>query len=371
VPATTAVVLVAVGVALAVTNSFSFNDGAKGAVRGNAYPTSLATVTRRTLSSTMPESATLGYAGEYAAINRTLGTFTWLPALGQVISQGQALYRVDGNPVVLLYGATPAYRTLSHGTRGADVKALNTDLVALGDARARALSRSSDYFGPATATALKKLQAHLGLAQTGTLALGQEVFLPAAIRVASIPADEGVTLGATACPGPPVCGGQPVLSATSTVRQVTLDLDASDQSYVHVGDKVNITLPNNATTPGVVSSVSSVATAPSANASGGSGTSTPTVTVEVRLTDPAATGTLDRAPVEVAITTATVRNALTVPVDALTALSSGDYAVEIVNRDGVHHLVNVTVGIFDDADSRVQVSGAGLAAGQRVVVPGA
>jgi hypothetical protein len=319
----------------------------------------------------MSESATLGYAGEFTVINRASGTFTWLPAPGRVISQGQALYRVDGNPVMLLYGSTPAYRTLSQGMSGPDVHALNTDLVALGDARASVLRRASSSFGTATTTALKKLQAHLGLAQTGTLALGSAVFLPTAISVASIHADQGVILGATACPGPPVCGGQAVLTATSPTRQVTIDLDASDQSYVHVGDRVAITLPDNTVTPGVVSSIGKVATVPSANTSGGSGGSTPTVTVEVRPIDPAATGTLDQAPVEVAITTAIVHNVLTVPVDALIALSGGNDAVEVVNTDGVHHLVDVTPGIFNDTNGRVQVSGSGLAPGQRVVVPGA
>ena len=38
-----------------------------------------------------------------------------LPQIGQVISQGQVLYRVDDSPVVLLYGSTPAYRSLSAG----------------------------------------------------------------------------------------------------------------------------------------------------------------------------------------------------------------------------------------------------------------
>ena len=366
-----ALLLVAAGVVLAVTNPFSSNGSVKGGVRDNAYPTSLATVIRRSLASTMPVTATQGYAGNYTVINRASGTYTWLPAPGQVIKQGQSLYRLDGNPVVLLYGSTPAYRSLSQGARGPDVRELNTDLVALGYARASAQSRAADYFGEATTTALKKLQAHLGVAQTGTLTLGQAVFLPVAARVASIEATQDVTLGAVACPGPPDCPGQSVLSATSTARQVTIDLDAAEQSYVQVGDKVTITLPNNATTPGVVSSASKVAIVPSATASGGSGGSTPTVTVDVRPTDPAATGTLDQAPVEVAITTAAVHNALTVPVDALMALSSGGYAVEVVNPDGVHHLVDVTLGIFDDADGRVQVSGSGLAAGQRVVVPGA
>jgi hypothetical protein len=363
------VVLVGAGAVLAVTDPFTSNAGDAGGVRDNAYPTSLATVIRRSLTSTIPVSATLGYAGGYTVINRASGTYTWLPAPGQVITQDQVLYRVDGNPVVLLYGPTPAYRTLSEGSSGPDVRELNTDLAALGDTGASALRRTPDSFGTATTAALKTLQAHLGMHATGTLALGQAVFLPVAARVASISADDGVALGAPACPGPPECGGQPVLTATSTARQVTIDLDASEQSYVKVGDTVTITLPNNATTPGVVSSVSTVATVPSATAPGGSGTSTPTVTVEVRPSDPAATGTLDRAPVQVAITTATVRNALVVPMDALMALSGGRYAVEVVNSGGAHHLVNVGLGIFDDGAGQVQVSGSGLAAGQHVVVP--
>jgi hypothetical protein len=36
----------------------------------------------------------------------------------------------------------------------------------------------------------------------------------------------------------------------------------------------------------------------------------------------------------------------------------------------VHHLVPVRLGLFDDAAGMVAVSGPGLKAGQRVVVPG-
>jgi hypothetical protein len=69
------------------------------------------------------------------------------------------------------------------------------------------------------------------------------------------------------------------------------------------------------------------------------------------------------------VITATARNALVVPVNALLALASGGYAVEVVAADGVHHLVAVQLGLFDDAAGLVQVTGAGLAVGQRVVVP--
>ena len=71
----------------------------------------------------------------------------------------------------------------------------------------------------------------------------------------------------------------------------------------------------------------------------------------------------------VAITTASVRNALVVPVNALLALAGGGYAVELAEAGGTHRLVGVEVGLFDDAEGLVQVTGAGLAAGQRVVVP--
>jgi hypothetical protein len=73
--------------------------------------------------------------------------------------------------------------------------------------------------------------------------------------------------------------------------------------------------------------------------------------------------------VQVAITTATVNNALVVPVNSLVALAGGGYAVEVVSRNDTRHLVTVSLGTFDDAAGLVQVSSPGLAAGQRIVVP--
>jgi hypothetical protein len=303
---------------------------------------------------------------------------TTLPAVGQVVSQGQALYSVNGQPVVLLYGSTPVYRSLSEGDTGADVTELNADLVALGDATSGQLDPTSDYFSVATAAAVDELQANLGVTQTGSLTLGQVVFLPTAARVTTVSA----TLGS------PLSYGSQVLQATSTTRQVQVALDASEQTDVAVGDKVTITLPNNQTTPGVVSSVGTVATCPSSPGSSSSGSSSsasgtdtcssssssgsstpPTITVNVAPSDPAATGSWDQAPVEVTITTANVPNALVVPIAALLAQSGGGYAVEVVGTGGINHLVPVTLGLFDDADGLVQVTGSGLDAGQSVVVP--
>ena len=101
----------------------------------------------------------------------------------------------------------------------------------------------------------------------------------------------------------------------------------------------------------------------------GASTNNPSVTVDVTPTDSAATGNIDQAPVLVSITTASADNALVVPVTALLAQPAGAYAVEVV-RHGIHRLVPVTLGIFDDADGLVQVTSSGLAVGDQVVVPG-
>jgi hypothetical protein len=354
-----AVVLAGAGVGLAVSDPFSAAGTSQPGVSGSADPTSLYTVQRGTISSQISVTATLGYSGSYTVVNQAAGTVTAVPPVGQVVSQGQVLYQISGVPVVLLYGSTPAYRTLSLGLTGADVAELNADLVSLGDATRAEIPGGSDTFTPATVTALEKLQAALGVTQNGTLTLGQAVFVPGAFRVTTVSG----TLGGRAQPG------QPVMAGTSTTREVTIDLDAAQQSQVSVGDKVTITLPDGSATPGVISSVGTVATSPPASQDGAPSTSPPTITVLVRPADPAATGTWDQAPVNVTITTGNVSNVLVVPVDALLAQTGGRYAVEVVGIDGIHHLVPVTLGLFDDAGGLVQVSGPALAAGQRVVVP--
>jgi hypothetical protein len=339
-----------------------------------------AQVEKRTLSAMVSQPGTLTYRARsdgspYSVINRARGTYTQLPAVGQVISQGHVLYRVNDSPLVLLYGSTPAYRTLSAGATGPDVVELNADLVALGYANSAQLSPRSASFGLATTTAVEKLQAALGVTQNGTLTRGQAVFEPTAVRVTTVSAQ----------PGGSAQTGETMLEATSTTRQVQVGLDAAQQTSVAVGDKVSITLPNNQTTPGVVSSVGAVATCPSSSGSGGSGSSsaapgtdtcssansgssTPTITVDVTPSRPAATGTWDQAPVQIGITTASVPNALVVPVTALLAQSTGGYAVEVVAAGARNHRVPVSLGLFDDADGLVAVTGSGLAAGQEVVV---
>ena len=372
----------AVLAAVTVTGAAAMKSGAKPASAAAQPPPAHTTpVEKRTLSAMVSQAGTLTYRARsdgspYSVINHARGTYTKLPAVGRVISQGHVLYRVNDRPVVLLHGSTPAYRTLSAGATGPDVAELNADLVTLGYANRAQLSPRSASFGSATTTAVEKLQAALGVTQNGTLTLGRAVFEPTALRVTSV----STQLGGRTQPG------QTVLQATSTTRQVQVALSASEQTTMAVGDKVSITLPNNQTTPGVVSSVGAVATCPPTSGSGGSGSSsaaprtdtcssgnsgstTPTIAVGIAPSHPSATGTWDEAPVQVGITTATVPNALVVPVTALLARSGGGYAVEVAGAGARTHLVPVSLGLFDDAEGLVQVTASGLTAGQEVVVP--
>jgi hypothetical protein len=331
---------------------------AASGVHDNGAATSTVPVARRTLSSQRSVAGTLGYAGSYTILGQGGGTITWLPSAGQVIRQGQQLYGLNGSPVILLYGNTPAYRTLAEGTTasdvtGADVRQLNRDLVALGYASRADLDPNSDKFTWATKAAIQKLQKHLGVKQSGELSLGQVVFLPTAARVTDVTA----TLGGQA--------GGPVFKATSTTPQVSVNLDASLQAQVKNGDRVSITLPTGHVTSGVVTSVGTVAATGSGSGSGSSGNATVPVTISPQMPS---SGHIDQASVEVAITAATVRDALVVPVNALLALASGGFAVEVAGPNGKHVLVPVTTGLFDDSDGLVQVTG-NLTPGQRVVVP--
>jgi hypothetical protein len=329
--------------------------GSRGRVSAGA-PTTTRLVTRQDLSSATPVNATLGYAGSYSVSGKGSGTLTWLPSAGQVIRQGQVLYKTDnGNPVVLLYGKVPAWRTLDEGAAGADVSQLNHDLVKLGDAsRSQISSLGWDYFSYETMAGVEKLQSALRVSSPlGSLSLGRVVFEPGALRVSQV----------TGSLGGPASG--PVLTATSDEHVVTIRLDAAQQSEIKAEDKVNVTLPDGKTTPARVSSVGTVAITSSGPGNSGS---TSTIPVQVKLTHPQAAGSLDQAPVTVTITTGSVKNVLAVPVGALLARSSGGYAVEVAGAGNARHLVPVRLGLFDDAAGLVQVTGA-LKPGQRVVVP--
>src|ERR1700728_2602478 len=96
----------AVLAAVTATGVVIATPGAKHATLAAAQPpANTATVDKQELSATVSVDGTLTYQAEpdgspYAAINQARGTYTELPAAGQVISQGQVLYQVNDSPVV-------------------------------------------------------------------------------------------------------------------------------------------------------------------------------------------------------------------------------------------------------------------------------
>ena len=116
------------------------------------------------------------------------GTITWVPASGAVVEQGEVLFEVDGQPVVLLYGTEPAYRNLfdaSTNLTGDDVLQLETALVALGYDPDGSLNVDGE-FTSGTRGMVETWQEDLGAEVDGSVDFGEVVFLPGPAQVISV-----------------------------------------------------------------------------------------------------------------------------------------------------------------------------------------
>jgi membrane fusion protein, multidrug efflux system len=336
--------VVAVGAAGAAAVGFGGEDG--GTPTRGALPPKTAEVTKQTLVDTEEVDGTLGY-GEETALRHggSGGTVTWLAAAGSTVSRGKPLYRVDDEPVVLLYGKLPLYRPLSPGVEGKDVKQFETNLKALGYG---GFTVDGEYTWD-TAEAVEEWQEDLGVDETGVVDGGLVAYAPGAVRIAG----HGGGVGSGA-------GGE-VLTYTGVNRVVTVDLAVDDRRLAKAGAATTVVLPDGATADGKVTSVGAVAEAP-AEAQGGD----PTVEVLVAITDPASLGDFQEGPVDVRFVASERPDVLTVPVAALVALAEGGYGVQVIEA-GAARYVAVTLGMF--ADGRVEVSGEGLAEGATVGMP--
>ena len=377
-----AAVLVAV-IATAVVVVLS---GATHTTQATQEPSpSTAKVTKGKLSAMVSLDGTLTYRARsdgspYPVINQALGRYTELPADGDKIECGDVFYRVDNKPVLLLCGTVPAYRDLYFGDVGKDVGQLNRNLHTLGyDAKAGVDIYDDDpdanAFTDKTERAFQLLQHDKGFRVTGYLAIGDAVFLPESVRIASMTGElngsaqlsaqsggsspMGALLGGSAQPG------AQVLYATSDMLEVQVKLDASQQGEVKAGDPAQITLPGSKSVSGKVDRLGTVAQLPAGQ---NTNVAAATIPAYVSLDDPATARGLDKAPVQVDITTDGVESALSVPVTALVGKSGGGFAVEVFRDGGERVLVPVKLGLFDTADGRVQVEG-NLAEGDQVVVP--
>jgi membrane fusion protein (multidrug efflux system) len=302
-----------------------------------------------TLSGTSKASGTLEFAGSRDLTSGLGGVITGLPNPGAQIGIGHQLYAVDNVPVYLFHGVLPVWRSFGYGMdAGPDVKQLEDTLAALGY-----FSGSPDEkFSRATSTAIRAWQRGTGQAVTGTIDPGRIVFQPTDARISAVKA----TIGSTTGPG------SPVLSITGLDKQVRVTLRLSDQALAKVGGTVSIELPGGVTTAGTIASVGVPTEVDSAD-----GQKPIVVSVIVTLDDPAAAGALQQASVVVDLPSETRKSVLSVPVEALLALSGSTFGVEMMRADGTTKRVPVKTGLF--AGGRVEISGAGLSEKQDVVVP--
>jgi peptidoglycan hydrolase-like protein with peptidoglycan-binding domain len=344
--ATGAVVVVA-GAVAATGFGLGLPGGEAPREASSDLPPATAKVTRETLVDTQTESGELGYGTAVSAAARSGGTVTGLPATGSTVKRGQALYRLDNAPVVLLYGALPAYRTLAVGTEGADVTQFEKNLRALGYDGFTV----DDEYSSSTAAAVKEWQEDLGLPETGTVELGRVVFAPNPVRIDGNEAEVGEA----------VQPGTAVLAYTGTARVVTVELEVSDQRLARKGAAVTVTLPDGKTARGKITKTELVIKPAEEQEPASTA-----VEVTVAVDDAKAVAGLDSATVDVGFTASQRENVLTVPVAALLALAEGGYGVQVVDGAATR-IVAVETGLF--ATGRVEVSGDGLAEGMTVGMP--
>ncbi len=237
-------------------------------------------------------------------------------------------------------------------TDGPDILALEENLVALGFDPEGAMTVDSS-FDLQTEAAIERLQESIGADMDGVFEIGDAVFVSGAQRVSALLVSSGDI----------VQPGVPILEVTSSEQVVTLELEATRQTLVAVGDEVAVELPDGSETTGVVSEVSAVARVPQTAA--GAEPGDPVIDVTVAL--PAnSSGGLDQSPVDILIATDSAEQVLTVPVSALLAVAGGGYALELVDG-AVTRFVGVELGLF--SDGLVEVAGVGVTEGDEVVVP--
>ncbi|NGO79296.1 peptidoglycan-binding protein [Streptomyces sp. YC504] len=347
-----AVAVAVLATAGAVTAAALGLGGAEqGGPERSTLPPATAEVTRQTLKDTETVDGQLGYGATATATSRKPGTLTAGPDTGDRITRGKTLYAVDGAPVTLMYGATPAYRDLREGVEGLDVEQLEKNLDALGYEGFTV----DEEFTSGTADAVRAWQEDRGLDETGQVPLGQVVFADGAVRIDSLAARKGDALQP----------GAEVLAYTGTERAVTAELDAGDEQVAKEGAKVAVRLPDDSLAEGKVEEVTTVIKPAESQ---GQDPETK-IEVVVSFTDAKGRKAADAyalAAVHVDFTAETREDVLTVPVAALLALAEGGFGVEVVKGSTTSY-VPVTTGLF--ADGRVEISGEGIAAGTKVGVP--
>lgn len=161
-----------------------------------------------------------------AVQSRLVGTITAAAEPGTAIQQGDVLYRVNGEPVVVLYGDVPAYRTLLDAPtnlEGDDVEQLEAALVALGYDPDEAVTVDRE-FTSSTAQMVEDWQEDIGAESDGIVDHGEVIFIPGPAQVRTI-----------AAVGDSTGGGGPVASLITGDPMVGRDVEQLEAALASLG----------------------------------------------------------------------------------------------------------------------------------------
>ncbi|MXY01435.1 MAG: hypothetical protein F4Y66_01165 [Acidimicrobiales bacterium] len=262
-------------------------------------------------------------------------------------------------PLYLMYGTSPAYRNMTMGLEGPDIRQLEENLASLGfgdDAFA-----VDGVFDEHTAAAVQGWQQETGQHIDGMVSTADVLFVAGPSVVGSW--EPGVEIGQELAAGRTLASltavETPERAGMTTTQRVAANLPLSDRDLVSVGIEVNVELPDDTDVTG---SVSAINPAPVLDTQTGENY----VEVTILLSEPASP-TWIGATVTVEITQTLIPDALVLPATALLALVEGGSAVEVLDANGSVRLVGVETGLFVDGD--VEVISPELEAGMRIVVP--
>lgn len=325
--------------------------------RNDSFPkhTTTVAVQRRSLEVSENTSGELAASAETTLTTIGSGTVTEGAAAGTRLDRGAVIAKVDDRPVMLLIGGQPVWRSFESGmSDGADVGQLEANLAALG-IKPRGWT-VDNHFDSDTAYAIEMWETSLGVPQPdGVVDAGEVIFAPDAVQVtAGVPAGTRVTPGATLATVRPDTGAG-----------LTLTFTVTEEADRYQPDKrVVIVAADGTKHPATITSFERVASTGGAQNGGGFGGGGQSASFVVTATPAPGDKAMNPGPVEVEIPTQSAVNVLAVPSRALVAVVEGGQAVELADR---HRLVAVKVGVF--ADGWVEVSGAGISEGTKVVAP--
>jgi len=187
-----------------------------------------------TVSRTLRSLATAEWPTVRRLYAPTSGVITEVVASPGVLRAGNVLMRVDERPVVVVPGEVAAYRPLDLGAQGRDVASLQRYLRGAGFVVDDDLER----FTAVTAAAVREWQRSLGFRPTGSVALGDVLFVPPSLLGSPIR-----WLG-DVVPGAPVGAGMPIVEVLADQPVLTIDFGSTPSAELAPGLRGEATFPN-------------------------------------------------------------------------------------------------------------------------------